>query len=440
MKGRAEKMGQQVQLLKISENGRFLVQEDGSPFFWLGDTAWELFHMTSREEAELYLHTRAEQKFTVVQAVALAELDGLETPNVYGRRPLKKNAAGVFDPALPDTDGDDSYWDHVDFIVDEAAKLGLYIALVPTWGDKYNLMWGKGPEIFTPENARVYGEWIGSRYRDRGNIIWVLGGDRPLLTAKHFAVNSALAEGIRAGDGGRHLITLHPCGESSSSGHVHDEAWLDFNMIQSGHGLTAPMNYTWLIRDYARTPVKPTLDAEPCYEDHPRGFQAANGYFDDADVRKAAYYNLFSGGFGHTYGHHSIWSMTTDPAEYFIMTWKDALRRPGAEQMKHVRMLIESRPFLERIPDQTLIADNPEGSNYQAATRGDRYAFIYFPNGIKGKVRMGVLPGGTVSAAWFDPRTGESIDAGEVGNHGIRTFMPPLAGRCNDWVLVLDSK
>jgi hypothetical protein len=341
---------------------------------------------------------------------------------------------------LPDVDGGDSYWDHVDFIVDAAAKQGLIIALLPTWGDKYNRMWGKGPVVFTPENARVFGEWIGGRYRDRENIVWVLGGDRPLLEAGHFAVNRALAEGIRRGDEGRHLITFHPTGESSSSRHVHHEDWLDFNMIQSGHGLSAPANYSWLIEDYARTPIKPTLDAEPCYEDHPRGFQARNGYFDDADVRKAAYYNLFSGGFGHTYGHHSIWSMTTDPADYFILHWKDALRRPGAEQMKHLRSLIESRPFLERVPDQSLIADNPEGSNYQAATRGERYAFIYFPNGIKGNVRMGILPGAAVIAAWYDPRTGESIDAGEVANEGVRTFVPPLAGRCNDWVLVLDSK
>ena len=94
-----------MQTLKVSDNRRFLVQEDGSPFFWLGDTAWELFHRLNREEAEHYLRTRSEQKFTVVQAVALAEVDGLETPNAYGRRPLKKNGEGRYDPTMPDADG-----------------------------------------------------------------------------------------------------------------------------------------------------------------------------------------------------------------------------------------------------------------------------------------------------------------------------------------------
>ena len=77
--------------------------------------------------------------------------------------------------------------------------------------------------------------------------------------------------------------------------HVHHEDWLDFNMIQSGHGVKAPANYRWVAEDYRREPIKPTLDAEPCYEDHPRGFKPDNGYFDEADVRVAAYYNVFSG-------------------------------------------------------------------------------------------------------------------------------------------------
>src|SRR6188472_2788845 len=71
--------------LRVSENRRFLVTADGQPFFWLGDTAWELFHRQTREDAERYLRDRAERRFTVIQAVALAEFDGLGTPNAYGQ-------------------------------------------------------------------------------------------------------------------------------------------------------------------------------------------------------------------------------------------------------------------------------------------------------------------------------------------------------------------
>jgi hypothetical protein len=432
-------MSQSLPWLKISDNKRYLVQEDGTPFFWLGDTAWELFHKLDREEAQFYLSNRAKQKFNVIQAVALAELEGLTTDNAYGRRPLKLNDNGKYDPTLPDLEGEYSYWDHVDYIVDTAAALGLYIAFLPTWGDKYHLAWGKGPEIFDHSNAVEYGQWLGNRYKDRSNIIWVLGGDRALMISDHYSVIRGMAEGLQAGDSGSHLTTFHPMGEQSSSHYVHTEPWLAFNMLQSGHGLKESDNYLRITEDYNRLPVKPTIDAEPCYEDHPRGFNADNGYFDEADVRKAAYHAVFAGAFGHTYGHHSIWSLTTDPLDYFIMHWKDAIQRPGAHQMQHVRSLMESRSFLDRIPDQSLIAVNYAGSNYMVATRGESYAMIYCPNGLKVKIIMGIIKGDKVKASWYDPRVGLIRSAGEWENTGEISYTPPSSGRGNDWVLLLDG-
>lgn len=427
-----------MQRLRVSNCQRFLIKEDGTPFFWLGDTAWELFHKLNKEEANLYLQNRAELQFTVIQAVALAESQGITTPNAYGRLPLKQNRNGYYDPSLPDTDNGYDYWQHVDYIIDRAAELGLYIALLPAWGDKFHAAWGKGPEIFNADNAYSYGRWIGERYRDRSNLVWVLGGDRALKTMKHFEVIHALAAGLREGDGGVHLITFHPKGSESSSDQVHEEPWLDFNMIQSGHGDAILSNYTFIERDYRKIPHKPTFDAEPCYEDHPIGFKPANGYFDAADVRKAAYYAVFAGGFGHTYGHHSIWSMTIEPTEYFPLSWKDALYKTGASQMRHLRCLIESRPMLGRIPDQGLIVNNYQGANYMSATRGDTYAFVYFPNGLPAEIAMGVLPGERVSAAWFDPRNGTSQPIGEYDNKQQMKFNPPSSGRGEDWVLIID--
>ncbi|MFW6287984.1 MAG: DUF4038 domain-containing protein [bacterium] len=146
-----------TRLLRISKNKRFLVKDDGSPFFWLGDTAWELFHKLNREQAETYLKNRASKGFNVIQAVALAEHDGIRTGNAYGKKPLLKNESGDYDPSIPDLMGDYNYWDHVDYVVEMADTLGIYIALLPTWGDKYNLKWGVGPVIFTADNAEMYG-------------------------------------------------------------------------------------------------------------------------------------------------------------------------------------------------------------------------------------------------------------------------------------------
>ncbi|MFD0673069.1 glycoside hydrolase family 140 protein [Cohnella sp. GCM10027633] len=436
-----------IQPLRVDAAGRLLTKEDGTPFFWLGDTAWELFHKLNREDAEQYLRVRAAQSFNVIQAVLLAEFEGATTGNAYGSKPLAIEADGRIDPANPDDDGEYSYWDHADYIIRLAGELGIYIALLPTWGDKFNRLWGKGPEIFTPDNAYAYGRWLGTRYRDQPNVVWVLGGDRPLHTRRHFDIVGRMAQGLKDGDNGKHLMTFHPSGGISSSLYVHDEPWLDFNMIQSSHDIGERTNYKLVESDYARLPVKPTLDAEPCYEDIPRGFQADNGYFDEADVRKAAYYAVFAGAFGHTYGHHSVWSMSDgayasvafeEPGAFFIMDWKTALRRPGAEQMRHLRSLMESRDTVGRMPDQELIAGNASGSNYMVATRGANYGWIYSPNGLAIRAATGKLAGTRLRASWFCPRTGAFIALGEFDRAEDRSFAPPTSGRGQDWVLCLD--
>ena len=264
--------------LRVSDNRRYLTYENGEPFIYLGDTAWELFHRLPREEADFYLETRANQGFTVIQAVVLAEHE-YARPNPYGDLPLHAN-----DPTQPN----EAYFQHVDYIVDRAAALGLTIGMLPTWGDKWNQKWGQGPEIFTPENAHVFGVYLGQRYREKP-IIWILGGDRPIDREEHAAIIRAMAVGLKEGDGGRHLRTFHPPGGQTSSQYFHAEDWLDFNMYQTGHARNRDC-YHLIAAEYALTPVKPCMDAEPGYEDHPNGFKVENGYLDAYDVRKAAYW------------------------------------------------------------------------------------------------------------------------------------------------------
>jgi hypothetical protein len=175
--------------LKVAPGGRYLVKDDGSPFFYLGDTAWELFHRLSREEADEYLRDRAAKGFTVIQAVVLAELGGLDVPNAYGHLPLEEK-----DPTRPNA----AYFRHVDYVVNRARALGLYVGMLPTWGDKWNKRWGVGPEIFTAAGAESFGEFLGRRYRE-GNVIWILGGDRSPESDLHLAIVRALAKGLRRG-------------------------------------------------------------------------------------------------------------------------------------------------------------------------------------------------------------------------------------------------
>ncbi|GAA4463143.1 glycoside hydrolase family 140 protein [Nibrella saemangeumensis] len=428
--------------LRVSDNQRYLVHQDGTAFFWLGDTAWELFHRLNRDEADRYLKKRAEQGFTVVQAVALAELDGLDSPNANGDKPLLNN-----DPTKPN----EAYFKHVDYIVDKAAEYGIAVGLLPTWGDKlFKSTWGKGPEIFNTTNARAYGKWIGNRYRNRSNIIWIMGGDRNPRNDGDVAVWRAMAEGVVEGVGGhdKALLSFHPQPTGNvpyggSSQWFHNDQWLDFNMFQNGHCRDIPV-YDRIAAVYQRTPVKPVMDAEPIYEDHPVCFNAKDlGTSNAYDVRKYAYLDLFAGAHGHTYGCHDIWQMYGPNREavngpHFY--WYDALDLPGANQMKHVRRLLESRPLLDRVPDQTLIVENNMNPAERIqATRGKDYAFIYSATGKPFSVEMGKLTGSQINAHWFDPRKGEAKALATYPNQGRQTFTPPTSGYGQDWVLVLDD-
>lgn len=438
--------------LKVSENGRFLVQDNGKPFFYLGDTAWELFHRLDRSQAVEYLELRARQGYNVIQAVALAELDGISDPNPYGDLPLQDK-----DPARPAvTPGNDpndpaayDYWDHVEFIIDEANRRGIYIGLLPTWGRWVRNERNPTDQIFTPQNALAYGQFLGRRFSGK-SVIWILGGDRSPEGVEE--IWRELARGIVLGIAGKEdysaaLMTFHPHGGHSSAEHFHNEPWLDFNMQQTGHG-PAERVQSWvrIKADYDRVPVKPVMDGEPLYEDHPIGFRLAReyGYSFDAHVRQRAYWAVFSGGFGHTYGNHSVWQMAMPgkrPINGPLFHWHQALHRPGAAQMQYLRNLMESRPFLSRVPDLTLIAENWEGAEYVVATRGEGYAFYYSPQGRPIVANLGKISGERLRAWWYNPRTGEAELIGTFDNRGRREFAPPLLGGLGaDLVLVLDDE
>lgn len=431
------------QSLKVSDNQRFLVTEDGKPFFWLGDTAWELFHRCDREEADHYLETRASQGFTVIHAVALAELDGLHDPNPYGETPLMND-----DPSKPNP----KYFEHVDYIISKADELGMYIALLPTWGDKlFKAGWGIGPEVLNIENAEALGKWMGERYKERDNIIWVMGGDRnPREGSDDIAVWNAMAKGVTEGVGSAEeaLITFHPqpSRPGGSSNWFHQEEWLDFNMHQTGH-CPNQATYEIMAHDYNLSPTKPVLDGEPLYEDHPNCFNAKElGHSVPSDIRRIIYWNVFAGSFGHSYGCHAVWQMFTndkDPINYPLRPWKEALQLPLANQMKHLKNLMLSRPFLSRIPDQSMVLSKQEDDEtYVIATRDSEgsYAMIYFPTGKTIELDLTSLNGDMVSGWWYDTRTGVSFQAASYPTDKMVDIMPPSQGKGNDWVLVLDAQ
>lgn len=421
----------------VSENKHFILR-DGKPFFWLGDTGWELFHRLNREQADYYLKRRAEQGFTVIQAVVLAEFDGLHTPNPYGDLPLLND-----NPNTPN----EAYFKHVDYIIDKAAGYNLVIGLLPTWGDKvWKSGWGNGPEVFTPANSKVYGKWIGERYKNKKNIIWILGGDRNPQNETQLAIWRNMAEGITEGVGApnKPMITFHPQpNDLGSAEWFNKDEWLNFNMFQNGHCRYMPI-YDKIQTVYNMQPTKPVMDGEVLYEDHPVCFNAKDyGTSNAYDIRVYAYLDLFAGAFGHTYGCHDIWQFFSpyhDAVNGPHVYWQQAMELPGANQMKYVRKLIIAYPITERVPDQSLIAEN---NNYQPqriqATSGNNYMMVYSAAGLPFTVNLGKISGKKLNAYWYDPRNGETKKLDAINNKGQQKFTPPSSGYGQDWVLILDD-
>jgi hypothetical protein len=432
--------------LRISENRRYLTTENGEPFFWLGDTGWLLFTKLTREEAEKYFEDRRQKGFNVIQVMVLHNVS--KAVNVYGDSALINHA--IEQPlTTPGNSADNpeqyDYWDHVDYLIKLAGEKGLYMALVPVWGS--NIRSGR----ISIEKAGKYAAWLAARYKDKSNVIWLNGGD--IKGSDSTAIWQTIGSSIRKVSP-KQLISFHPFGRTQSSEWFHNETWLDFNMFQSGHrrydqdtsGLAyGEDNWKYAVDDYWKIPVKPTLDGEPSYEGIPQGLHdPSQPYWTDSDVRRYAYWSVFAGGCGFTYGHNAIMQFhkedDTESSYGVKETWDTALNAPGASQMRYLKQLMFSRSYSDRIPAQDLISGSQgEKYDYLAATKGRDYALIYTCNGNLMNIDLGKTNLNRIKASWYNPRDGKYTEIGTFKAEGTKTFDPPGdKSTGNDWVLVLD--
>jgi len=423
---RGRRVASKPDLLQVSGNKRYLVHSDGTPFFYMADTAWELFNKTTRAEADLYLETRAAQGFTVIQA----EINARFT-DIYRNAAFRHNSV-----ARPN----ETFFQNVDYMIRRANSLGMYIALVPLDSE-----WSVNGK-FNKENVYQFGKFLGRRYAN-DRIIWVLGGDVAGNQGDGIDMWRNMAAGIARGaanrDQSKVLMTYHPDYAESSSKWFQNDAWLDFNGIQSGHSFNRA-NYDMVSADYGKHPQKPVIDIEPGYEDIPAGIKQGNPRLTDYDVRKAEYTSLFAGSFGVTYGNNNVWQFVTTPGSkrnLATMKWQEALDSLGSYSMKYLKRLMLSRPMLNRMPDQSMLVGTTYGAadRVQATRAADgSYAFIYTASGKAVTVNLNKLSGTRITARWYNPRAAKSVYLGEFAK-GTRTFKAPSSGVNNDWVLVLDD-
>ncbi|WP_289660627.1 glycoside hydrolase family 140 protein [Flavobacterium panacagri] len=431
--------------IKVSENQHYFVTENEKPFFWLGDTGWLAFGKLDREGIEKYFKDRKEKGFNVVQVMVLHNLNAV---NAYGAPALVNEdiSKPLTTPGNNVNNKDEyDYWDHVDYTLDVAEKNGIYVAMVPVWGTNVS----KGNKV-SKEQAQKYMRFLVNRYKDRTNVVWLNGGDTHgnEFTSIWNIIGSTLK--INCPD---QLITFHPFGRTDSSDNFHNSPWLDFNMFQSGHRRYdqdsiktnfKEDNYKFVLRDFELKPTKPTLDGEPSYEGIPHGLHdTLQPKWTANDVRRYGYWSVLSGAAGYTYGHNAVMQMFRKgdkPAYGNKELWTSALNAPGAKQMVYIKKLMEEVPFLEGIPDQSIIANQGQKYDYIPAIKGKKYVLIYTYNGRKFKVNLGKIAGDKVTATWFNPRNGQKTKIGIIDNKGAKEFQP--SGKKedgNDWVLILRS-
>lgn len=428
---------QELPLLKVSDNNQYIVTENNEPFFWLGGTAWELLHRLNREETLIYLKDRASKGFTVIQTVLLAEIDGLNTPNAYGDLPLINN-----DP----TNINEKYFVHVDYVIQQAQELGLYIGLLPAWADKLWVTKLNEPDTERPlinsDNAEEYGKILAKRYKDQSNIIWILGGDWFPKDDDQFETIRAMARGIRKVDP-KHLITFHPRGNRWATQHFNEE-WLDLDMFQTGHDRPAN-DYKYVAKCKAISPSRPIINGEPRYENIPNQLnrQAHYGWLDDSDVRTSAYWSMLSGAAGYTYGCNDIWQMYSIDRIPKILArtgWEEAIHLPGSKHVMYMKELLTSFPWQKMVNDQSiLLNENPKDSAYIVCAIGINkdYILSYTPIGKPIKLDLSKMNAQQVEAFWFNPRSGESVKIGEYDVTDTPEFTPWSMGRGSDFVLVI---
>lgn len=438
----------QLPLLKVSENGRYLVQnnENKSPFFWLGDTGWKI-HRLSIEDIKMYLETRSSQGFNVIQGPVIVDFDKQGN--------LQKNGQDIFPLNDPNnlTTFNIQYLEHFRYILKKADSLGIYVCLLP--------FWAQGLNKYPAPHLTEFGIKLSNYFQDCTNLIWCIAGEAAGESTPEQV--EALAIGLRSG---KQLITVHPSGSRSSSQgeywvnddikgkySFHNSSWLDFNMLQSGHRFDFP-NYVLIQQDYQLKPNKPTLESENFYEDHAewdRRNDTNPPRATDLDVRKGAYWSVFAGGFGFTYGHHAVWQVYTKNGKGTNSTptvdWKTALNAPGANQMKHLKNLMYSFSYLNRIPDQSLLTSHSDTAKSGAViicrdsniNSGEAtYIMAYLPSRQSITLSTKMIKTDKLNIQWFDPRNGNYIPyQTNYPNSGSITVESPTQGP--DYVLVVQN-
>lgn len=398
--------------VRVGPDHRHLVDQSSQPFLIQGDAPWSIISGLTREEEEQYLENRREKGFNSI-------IVNLVEHKFHG--PVDRYGEGPFTTPGDFTTPNEKYFAHADWVIRKAAEKGIQVFLAPIYLGYIGTDEGWVEEALAngPEKCRSWGRYIGKRYRDFDNLVWVMGGDRNPEKAREDV--DAVAAGIKEFDT-RHLFTAHCHPENSAVDQYKDDGWLDVNDTY-----TYAIVHGKLLADYNRTPVMPFFLIETIYE----GEHNASA----VQIRRQAYWALLCGATGQFMGNRPIWLF--DPG------WQAAMDGTGSQDMVRLKALFTSRPWYELVPDQKheVVVDGLgefRGLDYLAAARtADGGTVIaYLPTTRTFTVDLSKVVGTSTQTWWYNPRTGKVDSAGKYATGGKQKFTPPSDG---DWVLVLDD-
>lgn len=400
--------------IQISASGRYFVDASARPLFWLGDTQWELFRLFEPPTALRILDDRRRKGFNVILIMLL----GVDTSRFGATgQPPYMNCRGQTpwaegNPLKPN----EAYFEHIDEMVRLGERTGqtFVVGVYHQWQEK----------IITPAIARSWARWVARRYRDVPNIIWSM---YPKATDAFVPVCRELAGGLREGDGGSHLICVHPDPAVASSSFIHGEDWLAFNMIQTC--TKYEQIHETVAADYGRTPVKPVVMAEGGYEGVE--FSKTQTAY---EIRQQAYWTQLAGGH-HVYGHNDAWSKPMD--------WEQWLDSPGTTSLRVFREIVTScEAWWDLVPDQSLFIEGVgSGNQLNVAARSGlgRWVLVYLSRPCTVSISLDAITASDqVNGWWLDPANGNREPAGTWAARGRPSFKTP-ADR-TDALLFLEAR
>ena len=415
--------------LKISENKRYFISQQGKPFLYQADTGWGIFNKLTTKEAVEYLSFRKSQGFNTIMAMlAYSPKD----TNVFGQKPF----GGEVDFSQPN----EAYHNHIIEIINKADSLGLLIVMSQPWVGCCNDGFGITPENAIQKNGpaknKGYGQYLGKKFSSCKNLFWILGGDHDPKGDRECLV--ALAEGLYSTAPKHQLITFHASPSHSSTDLFQYSPWLGFSFIytywrEKPHPAfisdLTPHVYEAALREWSKSDIMPFVLGESQYE----GSGAiSNDMGNPQIVRRQAYWTMLCGGAGHAYGS-DIWN--------FQSNWREILRYPGAYQMGYLKEFFDQIPWWTLVPDvrhQAVVSGYGDWSksNYvTTAVSADKKLMIsYIPEIRPVYVDFGYLSGNSFKCTWFDPATGKTAKEFTVSTKNVQKVGPPYG---EDWVLMV---